>query len=115
MEKEPEKLKLLFTIVSHGKANIIVDTLEDLNVNAQFVLPGSGLKGKEIKSLFEYSEKDVIISFISSEREKEIMEKLEEKFEKIKNCYGMSWTVSLSSIIGVSIYQFLIDYRKGET
>lgn len=114
MTKEPEKLKLLFTVVSHGKANVIVDTLEDLGVNAQFVLSGSGLKGKELKSLFEYSEKDVIISFISNENEKLIMEKLEEKFEKLKNCYGMFWTISVSSIIGVSMYQFLIDYRKGE-
>lgn len=114
MQKKLEKLKILFTIVSHGKANVIVDMLEDYGVNAQFTLPGSGLKSKELKSLFEYNEKDVIISFISSENEKNIMEALEEKFERIKNCYGMAWTVSLSSIIGVSIYQFLIDYRKEE-
>ena len=111
--KSPEKLQLLFTVVTHGKANVIIDALEDMGVNAQFVLNGSGLKGKELKSLFNYSEKDVIISFVQSEKSKEIISKLEEKFDKIKNCYGVSWVVSVSSIIGVSMYQFLIDYRKG--
>ena len=112
-KKKPEKVKLLFTVVTHGKSNVIIDTLEQMGVNAQFVLNGSGLKGKEIKSLFEYSEKDVIISFVSEDKEKDILKKLENKFETIKNCYGVSWVVSLSSIIGVSMYQFLIDYRKG--
>jgi plasmid replication initiation protein len=111
--KSPEKLQILFTVVTHGKANVIVDALEDMGVNAQFVLNGSGLKGKELKSLFQYSEKDVILSFVSAEKSKEIIKKLEEKFDKIKNSYGVSWAVSVSSIIGVSIYQFLIDYRKG--
>ena len=109
----PEKLQLLFTVVTRGKANVIIDVLEDMGVNAQFVLNGSGLKGKELKSLFNYSEKDVIISFVQGEKSKEIISKLEEKFDKLKNCYGVSWVVSVSSIIGVSMYQFLIDYRKG--
>ena len=112
-EKKPEKLQLLFTVVTHGKSNIIIDFLEDMGINAHFVLNGSGLKGKDLKSLFEYNEKDVIISFVSEEKSKTIIEKLEEKFDKIKNCYGVSWVISVSSIIGVSIYQFLIDYRKG--
>lgn len=112
-DKKPEKLQLLFTVVTHGKSNVIVDTLEDLGVNAHFVLNGSGLKSSEIKSLFEYSEKDVIISFVSEEKSKKIIKKLEEKFDKLKNSFGVSWVVSISSIIGVSIYQFLIDYRKG--
>ena len=110
---KPEKLQILFTVVTHGKANIIIDALEDMGLNAHFVLNGSGLKGREIKSLFEYSEKDVIISFVGEEKTKEAIKKLEDKFSKIKNCYGSSWAISVSSIIGVSIYQFLIDYRKG--
>lgn len=109
----PEKLQLLFTVVTRGKSNVIIDLLEDLGVNAQFVLGGSGMKGAKLKNLFEYSEKDVIISFVGEERSKDIINKLEEKFDKIKNCYGVSWVVPVSSIIGVSLYQFLIDYRKG--
>ena len=112
-KNKPEKLQLLFTVVTRGKSNIIIDALEDMGINAHFVLNGSGLKGREIKSLFEYSEKDVIISFVSEEKTKNAIKKLEDKFHKIKNCYGSSWAVSVSSIIGVSIYQFLIDYRKG--
>ena len=110
---KPEKLHLLFTVVTRGKANIIIDALEDMGLNAHFILNGSGLKGKEVKSLFEYSEKDVIISFVGEEKTKKVIKKIEDKFDKIKNCYGVSWAVSISSIIGVSMYQFLIDYRKG--
>ena len=90
----PEKLQLLFTVVTRGKANVIIDVLEDMGVNAQFVLNGSGLKGKELKSLFNYSEKDVIISFVQGEKSKEIISKLEEKImQKEEEKENLLWRV----------------------
>ena len=37
---------------------------------------------------------------------------LEEKFETIRNGKGVAFTVPLSSVIGVSMYQFLSNNRQ---
>ncbi len=109
-----EKLKILFTVVSHGKANLFVDLLEENGVNAQYVTSGEGLRAKELQKVLEDTRKDVLISFVSEDKCKQIVRALEDKFAKVRNCYGVCWTVPLSAVIGVSTYRFLVDYRSSE-
>ena len=42
------------------------------------------------------------------------METLNEKFEKVKNGKGIAYTISMQSIIGVAIYQFLSNNQTGK-
>ena len=46
------------------------------------------------------------------EKQSEILDSLERKFNEIKGGKGISIVVSLTSVIGVSLYQFMIDNRK---
>ena len=57
------------------------------------------------------TEKVVILSVIKEEKEKEIIETLNEKFDKVKNGKGIAYTISMKSVIGVSIYKFLSNVR----
>ena len=107
------KLKLLITVVDRSKALFYVDLLEEFEVNVQMVLYGRGTANSQMMALLGLAEteKSVILSYIREDRVKEIMETLDEKFQKVKNGKGIAYTISLDSIIGVSMYQLLSNDR----
>ena len=78
------KLKLLITIVDRSKALFYVDLLEEFEVNVQMVLYGRGTASSQMRELLGLAETDksVIMSYIREDRTKEIMDTLEEKFQK---------------------------------
>jgi len=61
----------------------------------------------------EDSEKRVIFSVVREDMAPRVLLALEEKFATIKNAKGIAMTVPLSGMIGVAIYQFLSNNRKG--
>lgn len=107
------KLKMLITVVDRSKALFYVDLLEEFEVNVQMVLYGKGTANSQMLALLGLAEteKAVIMSYIREDKTKEIMETLEEKFQKVKNGKGIAYTISLDSIIGVSMYQLLSNDR----
>ena len=108
-----KKLKLLVTIVNRSKATYYVDLLEQFEVNVQMILYGKGTATSEMLSLLGIAEQDkgIILSYIKEERVKDALETLNEKFHKVKNGKGISFTIPLDSIIGVSMYQLLSNDR----
>ena len=108
-----KKLKILITVVDRSKSLFYMDLLEQFEVNMQVRFLGKGTANSEMLSLLGLAEteKVVILSIIKEEREKEILETLSEKFEKVKNGKGIAYTVSMKSVIGVSIYKFLSNVR----
>ena len=108
-----KKLKLLITIVNRSRALLFMDVIEQFEVNMQMVIYGKGTASNEIINLLGLSETDkaVILSVIKEDKVKDALETLKEKFEKVKNGKGVACTVPLSSVIGVSIYQFLSNNK----
>lgn len=110
-EKEltPPKLKLLFTIVSRQRAELYAALLQSFEVNMQMYLLAQGTASSE---MLEYlglsdSDKSVILSVIREDKCDAALKFLDEKFHTIKNGRGIAFTVPLTSVIGVAIYQFL--------
>lgn len=108
-----KKLKLLVTVINRSKALYYLDLLEEFEINMQTLIYGRGTADKELLNYlgFAESEKAVILSFVREDKIKEILEILQEKFDKIKNGKGIAFTIPLKSIIGVSIYQFLSNNK----
>lgn len=106
-----KKLKLLVTIVDRSKALFYIDLLEQYEVNMQTVVLGKGTANSDMLNYLGLaeSEKAILFSFVREDKTKEILEVLHEKFEKVKNGKGIAYTIPLKSIIGVSIYQFLVN------
>lgn len=104
-----KKLKILVTVIDKSKTLFYVDLLEQYEVNFQMVISGKGTANSEMLSLLGISEQDksVIISCVREDRVKEILETLNEKFNKVKNGKGIAYTIPMDSIIGVSMYQLL--------
>jgi len=114
--KAPNKLKLLFTIVDRSKAEFYIDYLENFEINLQTVIYGRGTAPRNIDYLsIAEQNKAVIISVINDKNTKDIINGLEEKFLKVKHGKGVAYTIPISSMIGVLIYQYLSnnqEYRK---
>lgn len=115
----PKKLKVLVTIVNRSKADFYLDVLEGYEVNLQTVIYGRGTAPSEILQYlgFIQDDKAVILSIVQEEKIKDITIAYEDKYFKTKNGKGIAFTIPISSVIGVVIYQFLsnnVEGRKGE-
>ena len=110
----PQKLKLLFTVVSRSKAEFYADFLQSFEVNMQLTMAASGTAPTELIGLLGLndSEKSVIISVIKEEKAGAALAALEEKFRTIKNGKGIAYTVPMTGTIGVAIYKFLANISE---
>lgn len=111
----PKKLKILVTIVDRSKTDFYLDVLEGYEVNMQTVIYGKGTAPSDMLHYLGLSQtnKAVIISVVKEERIKEIQIAYEDKYFKTKNGKGIAFTIPISSMIGVSIYQFLSNSVEG--
>ena len=115
----PKKLKILITIVDRRKTDFYLDVLEGFEVNMQTVIYGHGTAPSDMLHYLGLSQTDkaVIVSVIQEDKVKEITAAYEDKYFKTKNGKGIAFTIPISSLIGVSIYQFLsnsVEGRRGE-
>ena len=110
----PQKLKLLITIVNREKADFYMDLIQSFDVNMQFRASARGTASTDILHMMglEDSEKSVIFSIIREDKAPEALRVLEEKFNTIKRGKGIAYTVPLSGMIGVLLYQFFCNDRR---
>ena len=106
-----KKLLLFITIVGEGQATAIRRLFERYGCSAQFVERGEGTATKEIYNILgvENIGKDIVFSFISEDKVEDIKNVLEAFFITSKRNRGISFSIRLSSIIGVKVYQFLAN------
>ena len=110
----PQKLKMIITIVNRGKGNFFMDQIENMGVNMQMILDGEGTAPYNKLNIWGLSHKDrdVIISFVPEDKVKKVLKMLDTKFETVRNGDGVAFSIPVKSIIGVAVYQFLVDNRK---
>ena len=110
----PQKLKLLITVVNRPKAEFYLDLLQSFEVNMQLSMAANGTANTEMLNMLGLtdSEKTVIFSVIREDMCKPALSALEEKFRTIKNGKGIAYTVPMTSVIGVAIYQFLCNNAR---
>ncbi len=112
----PKKIKILVSIVERSKVDFYLSALEGYDVNMQTVLYAKGTAPSDIQRYLGIMDtgKAVILSIVNESRIKEILVAYEDKFFKTKNGNGVAFTIPISSIIGVSVYQFLANIRPVE-
>ena len=109
-----KKLKLLVTVVDRPKGEFYLDVLSQFEVNCQMVVPGKGTAQSDLVELLGLNlQKSVILSVVREDMVDPVMKCLEEKFATIKNGKGIAFAVPLSSVIGVTMYQFLSNNKQG--
>ncbi len=114
MTTDIKKLKLLLTVVDRPKTEFYLDVLSQFEINFQTVVSAKGTASSELVALLGLNiHKSVILSVVREDRVDEILNCLEDKFAAIRKGKGIAFAVPLSSVIGVSCYQFLSNNRMG--
>lgn len=112
-----KKAKLIITIVDRNKTEFYTDVLSQFESNLQMVVYGKGTASNSTLELLGLNnEKGIILSVIKSENIKKVMQTLDEKFKTIRNGKGVAVVVPISSVMGLTLYQFMINNRpnRGE-
>jgi len=109
----PPKLKLLVTVVNRQKAELFLGLLQGFDVNMQLSMAAQGTASTEMLQMLGLTDTDkaVIFSVIREDRADEALRYLDDKFRTIKNGKGVAFTVPMTGVIGVAIYQFLSNYE----
>ncbi len=104
-----KKLKLLISIVPHGKKEVITDLLENFDVTFSYSVRGKGTAPEDLIELLGLHDdyRDIIFSFIRAEKASDAILALEDKFAKFKNHKSIAFTIPLTSLIGMQTYLFL--------
>ena len=110
----PPSLKLLITVVNRQKTELFLDYISSFESNLQLNMAASGTASTDMLRYLGLtdSDKSVIFSVIREDNEDAVLRFLDEKFESVKNGKGIAFTVPMTSVIGVAIYQFLSNNRK---
>ena len=110
----PPALKLLITVVNRQKTELFLDYISSFESNMQMSMAASGTASTDMLRYLGLtdSNKSVIFSVIREDNEDAILRFLDDKFVKVKNGKGIAFTVPMTSVIGVAIYQFLSNNRK---
>lgn len=102
------KLKLLFIIVDRSKGELFASLLSDFEINAEVYMTGRGTVHPEsLKITGMGTPKAVVVAAVREDKVDSVLLYIEEKFKNIKKGKGVAFTVPLSAIMGVSVYQFL--------
>lgn len=106
-----KKLVLLVTIVRKNKADYFLDLIEGLGANLQLVTVGSGTT-KATVFTDEIGTKAVIYSVLAEDNVKKALRKINEKFHELRDGKGVCWTCPLSSVMGVTFFNFLSNNKS---
>lgn len=110
----PEKLELLIAIVHTDKVRFYTNLIQSSEANLYLSMPASGTSEKAIMNYLglNQSNRSVIYSVIREEKEKDLLEALDDNFNRIKDGGGIAVTVPLSSVIGSLVYGFLSNDKR---
>ena len=110
-ESNIKKIYMFITIVNRGQGNYVLKIFEQEGANAQFVQLGEGTAQKEVRDILgiEDNGKEIIISLIPNERIEEAKNELEAFFKVNKRNRGIGFSIPMTSLIGMKVYQFLAD------
>lgn len=110
----PDKLEMLVLIVHKEKIRFYTNLIQTMEANFHLNLPASGTSEKAIVSYIGLNEPNraAILSVIREDKEKDLLEVLDENFNQIKGGGGIAFTIPLSSLIGSLVYSFLSNDKR---
>ncbi len=108
------RLELLFVIINRNKTDYYIDLLESFDVNLRLITLGHGTADANMLALLRLNDSDkaVLMGVIRSDRIKDALATLDEKFKTVKGGNGIAYTVPMTGVIGALIFGFLSNNGK---
>lgn len=107
-------LKLFISIVPYGQAQAIVKLMEEHRAVYSYISTGEGTGKNSLPGLLSVSDsrKQIVYSFVREDESEEVCKALENRFSASKAARGVSMSIKLTSVAGVSVYRYLANIRK---
>ncbi len=104
-----QRLDLIFTIVSRGKGETVLELLRENKILQNIICHGHGTAPSSILEMLGLgaTDKDIVLSFVKAENSKKIIEQISKKLEFSKPGHGIAFTVPLESVAGIMSFKFL--------
>ena len=85
-----------------------------MEANLYLTVPASGTSEKAIMDYLglNQSNRSAIISVVREDKEKDLLEALDDNFTNLKGGGGIAFTLPLSSLIGTLVYGFLSNDKR---
>jgi hypothetical protein len=97
-----KRVEILFTIMDSGKGDEVVKSLRECGVTYNLISMGYGASGHDLADFlgFSDSEKDIVISVVTKDRVRDILNMLIYKFDMDKPDRGIAFTIPISGVSG---------------
>lgn len=107
----PKGLKVLFTIIPHGKKEVFMDLIESFDSNAQMCFYSKGTASNDLLNLLGLlnSQRDVIVSILREDKVGDCILAIEDKLNSFKHEKGISFAIPFESLIGNTNYLMLAN------
>ena len=104
-----QRMDLVFTIVSKGKGESVLDVFRENNILQNTICHGHGIAPSSILEVLGLgaTDKDIILSFVKAENSKKILAEISKKLDFSKPGHGIAFTVPLESVAGIMSFKFL--------
>lgn len=105
-------IKMFITIVPSGQGSAIVKMLEAVGVNYNIITKAEGTGNIFLPNLILDNKKQIVFSFVREDNASLVKNALQGRLSVSKAANGISFSIKLTSIMGVSIYKWLTNTRK---
>lgn len=107
----PKGLKVLFTIIPHGKKEVFMDLIESFDSNTQMCFYSKGTASNDLLNLLGLlnNQRDVIVSILREDKVGDCILAIEDKLNSFKHEKGISFAIPFESLIGNTNYLMLAN------
>lgn len=104
-----EKLSIFITVVPKGQGHAVTKLFYLGGSNAQYIELGEGTAVEEIRDILgiEDNSKEIIFSIIPNSKIDNMKKELEAFFLASNKNKGIGFSIPMTSLIGMKVYQFL--------
>lgn len=107
------KLEMLLAIVHNNKAAYYSSIIQSHQANLQFTVPAQGTSHLILNYLgLADRPKSLIMSVVRADEAGDLIDQLNETFQKGKDYKGIALTIPFSSMVGSLAYGFLSNEKK---
>ena len=106
-----KKLSLVITIVDAGKGDLLMYEMSKVNISTQFIQRGEGTASKNLYDILGVTDnrKEIIYSLVQTDYVPTVMKTLDNLFKQSQRRPGIAFSISLSSIAGITAYRFISE------
>jgi hypothetical protein len=107
-----KRVEILFTITAGGKGDAVAKSLRECGVTYNLMSVGYGTAAHRLTDFLGFNdfEKDIVISVVTKDRVREVLNMLLYKFDMDKPDNGIAFTIPISGVSGPLALKYISGF-----